>query len=413
MKTILHSDLNNFYASCERVYNPKLAGTNFCVCGSIENRHGIVLAKNEGAKKLGVKTGMTISAAKDLCPDLVLVPADFEKYLDFSQKVRKIYLEYTDLVEPFGIDEAWLDVTNSTIFGDGEKIASEIRQKIRDLGLTASVGISFNKIFAKLGSDLRKPDAQTLISYQNFKQVVWPLKCSELLMVGGKTAKKLARYNINTIGELATIDSNFLVTNFGKWGAMLSLYANGQDNSPVKPYDEPDEIKSIGNSMTCYRDMVSLDDIHIMFSVLADSVSSRLIKKGIYGAKTLSVTIRDEKLQFFTRQAKLPVATCLSEDFVNLALKLFKDNFDFSLGVRTLGLSVSDFSYGQTQLSIFESPEEYDKKVKLAKTVGVIRDKYGNRSLQKAITLKDRRINREDPQSTHVISPPGPPTGKS
>lgn len=406
MRTILHSDLNNFYASCEQAFNPSLKGSFLGVTGSVKSRHGIILAKSTNAKLMGVKTGMTIRAAKDICPDLVLVEADFEKYLYYSDLVRKIYLEYTDLVEPFGIDEAWLDVTGSKIFGDGEKIANEIRKRVRDLGLTASVGVSFNKIFAKLGSDMKKPDATTVISYDNYKNTVWNLPASDLLMVGRKTAEKLSKFNVNTIGDLAMTDANFLTKSFGKWGAMLSDYANGRDFSPVRKYEEPDEIKSVGNSMTCYRDLVNLDDVHVMFSVLTDSVASRVVKKNLGRAGTVSITVRDENLQTFTRQAKLNPPSSYSDDILDLAVELFQKNYDFKKGIRTLGVSVSDFRREEGQISMFDDGG-YEKKMKLQKAVGVIRDKYGQKSVQKAVTLKDTRISREDPETTHTVHPQG------
>lgn len=406
MRTILHSDLNNFYASCEQAFNPSLKGSFLGVTGSVKSRHGIILAKSTNAKLMGVKTGMTIRAAKDICPDLVLVEADFEKYLYYSDLVRKIYLEYTDLVEPFGIDEAWLDVTGSKIFGDGEKIANEIRKRVRDLGLTASVGVSFNKIFAKLGSDMKKPDATTVISYDNYKNTVWNLPASDLLMVGRKTAEKLAKFNVNTIGDLAATDANFLTKSFGKWGAMLSDYANGRDFSPVRKYEEPDEIKSVGNSMTCYRDLVNLDDVHVMFSVLTDSVASCVVKKNLGRAGTVSITARDENLQTFTRQAKLNPPSSYSDDILDLAVELFQKNYDFKKGIRTLGVSVSDFRREEGQISMFDDGG-YEKKMKLQKAVGVIRDKYGQKSVQKAVTLKDTRISREDPETTHTVHPQG------
>lgn len=405
MRVILHSDLNNFYASCEQVFNPSLKDKVFCVSGSVKDRHGIVLAKNENAKKLGIKTGMTLNEARNLCPEVIMLEADFDKYLDFSEKVRKIYLGYTDLVEPFGIDEAWLDVTNSKIFGNGPQIADEIRKKVRDLKLTASVGVSFNKIFAKLGSDLKKPDATTVIGEDDYKRIVWKLPCSDLLMVGKKTAVKLAKFNINTIGDLANTDVNFLSSAFGKSGETLHSFANGRDLSPVRKYEEPDEVKSVGNSMTCYRDLTNAEDVHIMLSVLSDSVSSRIIRKNLGPAKTVTLTVRDENLNFFTRQAKLAVPSCFADDILKSAMKLFAENYDFKLGVRSLGVSVSDFSSGDTQISVFDDPSGYEKKLSLAKAVGAIRDKYGSSSVKTAITLKDKRISREDPKEKHNVHP--------
>ena len=405
MRTILHSDLNNFYASCEQVLNPTLKGVAFAVCGSVEDRHGIILAKSQLAKEMGVKTAMTIKAAKDLCPDLVLVRARLDLYVEFSEKVRQIYLEFTDHVEPFGIDEAWLDVTNSKIFGTGEEIAEKIRQRVKELGLTVSVGVSFNKIFAKLGSDLKKPDAVTVISQDNFKQKVWPLGVGELLNVGRRSAEKLKKYNILTIGDLAKTDKCFLEKSFGKAGAMMYIYANGLDTSPVRLYTNPDIVKSVGNSMTCYRDLKDIEDVHIMLSVLCDSVSQRVIRHDLGRANTVTLSIRDENLSTITRQAKLVPPSNIADDILELSLKLFKENYSFQNGIRSLGVAVSDFNNESEQLSIFENAEDYEKRLKLSKTIGGIRDKYGAKSVTKAINLKDTRISREDPENNHVVHP--------
>ena len=409
-RTILHSDLNNFYASCEQALNPQLVGVPFAVCGSVEDRHGIVLAKNQLAKEMGVKTAMTIKSAQDLCPDLVLVRARLDLYVEFSEKVRQIYLEFTDRVEPFGIDEAWLDVTNSKIFGTGEEIAEKIRQRVKELGLTVSVGVSFNKIFAKLGSDLKKPDAVTVITPENFKQKVWPLNVNELLNVGRRTAEKLKKYNVLTIGDLAQTDKSFLEKAFGKAGEMMYIYANGLDDSPVRLYTKPDLVKSVGNSMTCYRDLKDIDDVHIMLSVLADSVSQRVIRQDLGKASTVTLSIRDENLSTITRQAKLSPPSNIADDVLALAMRLFKENYSFQNGIRSLGIAVSDFNSDLEQLSIFEDPEAYEKKLKLSKTIGGIRDKYGSKSLTKAINLKDTRISREDPENTHTVHPKSFPT---
>lgn len=407
MRVILHSDLNNFYASVEELYNPELKDKFLAVCGSVEDRHGIVLAKNLRAKKMGIKTGMTLKEAFDLCPNLVTVEANFERYLIYSKKVKDIYRKYTDQIESFGIDEAWLDVTHSQIFGSGVEIADKIREEVRNLGLTCSIGVSFNKVFAKLGSDLKKPDATTLISYENFKEVVWSLSADEMLFVGRKTKQKLLKYNIKTIGDIARSDREFLTKNLGKWGDYLYEFANGLDNSPVKMDGENDMIKSVGNSMTCYRDLISLDDVKIMFSVLCDSVSARLLDYQIGRASTVTITIKDENLNSFTRQAQLEVPSVLSEDFYNLAVSLFIKNYDFKNSVRSLGVSVSNFSSGDMQTSLFSDEENYEKKVRLAKTVGGIRKKFGAGSLQKAIGLKDRKIARENPKDNHTIHPEG------
>ncbi len=406
-RVILHSDLNNFYATCEERRNPELKGKFVAVCGSVEDRHGIVLAKNQLAKSVGIKTGMTLVEAHRLCPNLVCVEADLPHYLEVSKKVKKIYEKYTDKIESFGIDEAWLDVTNSKIFGSGEEIANKIRSEVKELGLTVSVGVSFNKIFAKLGSDLKKPDATTVISVENYKDIVWNLDCAELLMVGKKTAQKLKKYNITTIGDIAKTDKNFLVKTFGKWGDYLYNFANGYDNSPVKRVDEADDVKSIGNSMTCYRDLTTLDEAKIMFAVLCDSVSARVIDAKIGEATSLSISIRDENLSWITRQQKLDRPSVLAEDYFKTAVSLFSKNYDFKTPIRSLGVSVSSFVKADVQTTLFEDEKDYEKRLKLAKAVGGLREKYGTTSVVKGVNLKDKKITREDPKNRHVIHPEG------
>ena len=407
MRVILHVDLNNFYASVEMKLNPSLVGKFIGVCGNVENRHGIILAKSENAKKMGVKTGMTILEAKRLCPEIVLVEANHSHYITYSKMARALYREYTDKIEPFGIDECWLDVTGSIkLFGSGKKIADTIRERVkRELGLTVSVGVSFNKVFAKLGSDLNKPDGTTVIDENNYKNLVWNLPASELLFVGKSTAEKLKKINIKTIGDLANTDVLYLEKRFGKWGVSLHDYANGKDDSPVNYDDEDDEIKSVGNSITSYRDLKTDEDVKILFTVLSESVSSRLISYGLGKATTLSIYIRDEFLNSSTRQGKLKTPSVLPEDFMSFAFELFKKNYDFSCGIRTIGLTVSNFILEGEQIS-FED-EVYDKKLKLNTAISSIKDKYGNKTVVKGIVLKDKKLMREDPKEEHDIHPEG------
>ena len=402
MRVILHADLNNFYASVEMKLNPSLVGKNVGVCGNVENRHGIILAKSEGAKKLGVKTGMTINDAKRLCPDLVLVEAKHSHYTAYSKLVKNIYRDYTDRIESFGIDECWLDVTESIkMFGSGEKIADTIRERVKsEIGLTVSVGVSFNKVFAKLGSDLKKPDGTTVISTENYKDKIWGLPVEDLLFVGKSTANKLKKINVKTIGDLANIDVNYLDKHFGKWGRTLSDYANGKDDAPVLKDNESSEIKSVGNSITTYRDLTTEEDVKIMFTVLSETVSSRLISYGLGSATTLSIFVRDAFLNSSTRQGKLDSPSVLPEDFKDFAIKLFKKNYDFSVGIRTIGLSVSGFESFATQISL--DGEFYEKKLKLNDTIGGIKDKYGNTSLVKGIILKDKKLVRNEGEGTSL-----------
>ena len=311
MRTILHSDLNNFYASVELLKRPELKGSPVAVCGSVENRHGIVLAKNMIAKGAGVKTGETIWQAERKCPGLVRLPVDFPSYHRVSARVRQIYQRYTDRVEPFGIDECWLDVTESVrLFGGGKAIAEEIRAAVKaEIGVTVSVGVSWNKIFAKLGSDMKKPDAVTCITPENYRSTVWPLPVGELLYVGKSTLQKLNRFGIRTIGELARADRAFLTAKLGKWGTMLAVYANGEDESPVARVDEQREIKSIGNSLTNYRDLVDNDDVYPLLLLLSESVAARLRESGVGKARTVHVSATDNKLKRYAKQGRLSEPT--------------------------------------------------------------------------------------------------------
>ena len=407
MSVILHVDLNNFYASVEMKINPALKDKHVAVCGSVENRHGIILAKSEKAKKLGVKTGMVIRDALKLCPELILVEAKHDKYIAYSKLVKDIYRKFTDKIESFGIDECWLDVTSSIkMFGSGEEIAEEIRKRVKgELGLTVSIGVSFNKVFAKLGSDIKKPDAVTVISKENYKDIVWKLPVENLLFVGNSTKTKLNKINILTIGDLALADSDFLSKKFGKWGQTLQIYAKGEENSEVLLDNESSEIKSVGNSITSYRDLESFDDIKIVLTILSESVSARVIEYGLSKADTLTLFVRDSELVSFTRQTKLEYPSSLSEDYFNSAYALFIKNVKGKFSIRSLGVSVSGFNNFNEQLS-FDSLN-YDKKVKLNDAVTNIIHKYGNDSVLKGIVLKDKKFMREDPKSEHVVHPDG------
>lgn len=394
MRTILHSDLNNFYASVESLYHPEYKGCPLVVCGKTEDRHGIVLAKNMIAKKAGIKTGMVLFEARKLCPDLKTVEARHDLYLKYSRAVRKIYLEYTDQVEPFGIDEAWLDVSSSPRFnGNGYLIAEEIRRRVKEeTGLTVSIGVSFNKVFAKLGSDMKKPDAVTVISKDNFKSLVWKLPVSDLLYVGRATKEKLEKLNIKTIGELATFSKPILVNKLGKWGEVLLSYACGQDVDPVRKYDEREELKSIGNSITFYRDIKNNEDIYTLLILLSESVCSRMKDAGFKSARTLNLTITTDKLENFTKMTKAHIPMSLSTEISETAFELFKKSFSWENGlVRGIGVSVCDFTEYE-QIDIFEKTDKKDKLIKLEKTIENMRAKYGRKIINKAVVYKDERM---------------------
>ena len=406
MRTILHSDLNNFYASVEVLKNPDLKGVPIAVCGSVEDRHGIVLAKNQIAKEYGVKTGEVLWQAKKKCPNLVNVPVDFPSYIAVSHKVREIYGRFTDRIEPFGIDECWLDVTESLkIFGSGEQIAEKIRKVIKEeIGVTVSVGVSYNKVFAKLGSDMKKPDAVTVITPENYKEKVWPLPVEDLLYVGHATKKKLNMVGIHTIGDLANTDEKFLTRMLGAWGKSLYTNANGFDLSPVVAQGEESTLKSIGNSMTDYKDLTCFDEVKTLLLLLSESVAARLRESGLGRAKTVKITVTDNKLQTFGKQVTLINPTKTAGEIASVAYNLFESLYKWENPVRGAGVSVSNFTLGLEQLSFDFDGDKRKKQDLLDTTVDKIRAKYGNTSLQRARILQDEKLAHTDIKGEHIIS---------
>lgn len=399
MPSILHCDINNFYASVECLYNPSLRDKPFAVTGDAEERHGIILAKNYPAKAYGVKTGETIREAKNKCPSLITMPADFKKYLRYSEMIFQIFLRHTDRIEPFGIDEAWLDVGKD----DGVKTADEIRKTVyKETGVTVSVGVSFNKIFAKLGSDLKKPDATTVMDKSDFKVKVWPLPASKLLYVGESTARKLYRRRIFTIGDLANADGDLLAAWLGKWGQVLKDFACGRDFSRVRKWEEGTEIKSIGNGMTCYRDLQSNDEVKALLYVLAESVSSRLKKHGLF-ANLAVLHVKDNSLSGFTRQGALP-CTQLSEDIARKAFELFLKNYTWQKDVRALGISVGKFGQAERQLGFFDG-RDYMKMRQLECAIENLRQRYGHDVIQRGRVFCDKKMIMLNPEKDNVIHP--------
>ncbi len=386
MRAILHCDLNNFYASCEVLVNPELKGLPVAVGGREEDRHGVVVAANYEAKKFGVRCGVTTYQAKKLCPNIVICQPKFEIYNKFSRDVRKIYEEYSDRVEVFSIDECFIDVTHSKIFGTPEEIANKIRERVKkEVGLTISVGVSFNKTFAKIGSDFKKPDATTVITEENFKEKVWVLPIADMFGVGRKMREKLQRFSINTIGDLANFDKKFLVEEFGKVGEELHKKANGLDNEEVQLANIQNAPKSVGNSTTFYKDLFDKKEIELAFFVIAESVVERMIKKNLKTCRTVSIVVRDSDLKFYQKQCK--IEPCRNSDIIaKTAIKLFFDNFSFKNGVRLLGISVSDFDEGE-QLCLFSQDEKHLDEVMLK-----IRDKYGRDSIRRGNSLSNKKI---------------------
>lgn len=404
---ILHSDLNNFYATVERSLFPELAGKPVAVCGDKEARHGIVLAKSEEAKAFGVRTGDVIWEAKRKCPGLIIRPVRFPEYVKRSRQVRDIYARFTDLIEPFGIDECWLDVTHSKIFGNGEQIAEKIRRAVKEeLNLTVSVGVSFNKVFAKLASDLKKPDAVTVVDRENFEEELYDLPVSDLLYVGRATAEKLRRMGIQTIGALAKADRKMLENVLGKWGATLSAYARGEDETPVRNMNERSELKSVGNSMTCPEDLYKFEDIKRMLYVLSESVAARMKDAGLGKADTVHLWVRDKELQSYGWQKKVR-PTALVGEIAEAAYALFRERYTARRAVRGLGVTTSGFDNGVEQLTFDSLGGDYEKKAKAEEAVAKIREKHGYSKLQRGIMLEDPLSANMDVRGERLVRPGG------
>jgi len=386
-RTILHCDCNGFFASVECILHPEYKKVPMAVCGNPENRHGIILAKNELAKKYGIQTAETIWQAKRKCPELVLAEPHHEEYQKYSRKINAIYQRYTDLVEPFGIDESWLDVTGSQLlFGDGKDIADEIRETVkREIGLTISVGVSFNKIFAKLGSDYKKPDATTVIDRANWKKILFPLPASAMLFVGASAAKALAELGIHTIGDLAQSNRDLIVSRLGKPGGELYDYANGLDDSPVRSVDDRRAVKSVGNGMTFKRDLVGMEDIRLGVLTLADSVAARMRRQGVK-CWTVQVTIRNPSFKTITRQKTLRAPTHLAKELARESLDLICSSWNLNAPIRMLTVTASGLvpedATGE-QLSLFKKPQEHgmEKQEHLESALDFIRSKYGKTSV--------------------------------
>lgn len=394
-RVILHCDLNCFYASVELLSHPELRGVPVAVCGDPEARHGIILAKNEPAKAFGVKTAETIWQAKKKCPDLVLLPPHHDRYAEYSRRVNAIYGDYTDLVEPFGIDESWLDVSGSLhLFGgDAKALADTIRARIKaELGLTISVGVSFNKVFAKLGSDYKKPDATTVIPAQGWQEIVYPLPVGDLLFVGRAAQEVFSRYGVHTIGELAKCPQEMLETLMGKMGTQLYQYANGLDKSPVRGAMDREPVKSVGNSTTFRKDLTTWDEVRTGIALLSDSVAMRLRRHGLY-CMGVQVGLKDSKFQSVSRQKMLERSTHLMREINDAALELVKLAWKAPTPIRLLSvtaihLTPEEETYQQLDL-LGQAPRVREKQEKVERAMDDIRRKYGHGAIAYA-TPKDK-----------------------
>ncbi len=407
-RTILHSDMNSFYASVEMMLDPSLKGKAVAVCGSTESRHGIVLAKSQLAKKAGVKTGMVNWEARQRCPDLIMVPPQYDEYLKYSKLAHEIYCRYTDLVEPFGMDECWLDVTGCQYqYGTGPEIAEAIRTACREeLGLTVSVGVSFNKIFAKLGSDMKKPDATTIITEEDFREKVWPLAAAEMIYVGRATEARLAKYGIHTIGEVAATPPELLRSWFGVNGLALWRNANGYDQSRVMHMDFKSPIKSIGHGITCSADLEDEEEVFKVMLELSQDVGHRLRLHGLT-AHGVQIWIRMNDLNGIQCQCRLPIPTQLPSELTAAGFKLFQERYPWTRKVRAVCIRATNLApkSEDEQMSLFINHEKRDRRERLEDAIEEVRGRFGKRSLTYAILLGDLKMPGDGREKVRM---PGP-----
>lgn len=387
-RTILHSDCNCFYASVELLHHPELRGKPVVVGGDPEARHGIVLTADYTAKRYGVKTGMALWQAKQVCPDITFLPPRMDLYLRFS------------------------------------RMAQEISSRMKkELGITVSVGVSFNKIFAKLGSDYKKPDAITTMYEDEFQRKAWCLPVSDLLYVGNATNKKLYSMGIRTIGDLAKSDETLLVRKLGKMGSILWAFANGYDESPVKLENTLAPVKSVGNSTTTPRDMETDEDVKIVLYILAESVAARLRENG-FRCRTVEINVRDKELFHFSKQVKLQNASNITKEIAEAGYRLYKDNYRlpaddkelkssrpefFQKPLRSIGIRGTDLvtDYFWEQLDMFMDPQAREKQMKMDETVDIIRKRFGFYSVQRGLMYRDRILSACDAKSDYTVHPHG------
>ncbi|MGN1344901.1 MAG: DNA polymerase IV [Traorella sp.] len=409
-RVILHCDINHCYAQIEEMKYPELRDVAMAIGGHEESRHGIILTKNDKAKEYHIKTGESLREAYQKCPHLLIIHPHYDDYLYYTEKVKDIYREYSDRVESFGLDEAWIDCSESVkLFGSGKKIAEIIQKRVlEEVGLTVSIGVSFNKIFAKLGSDMIKPCGLVEISQDNYKQKAWNLPASDLLYVGQATKIKLALFGIQTIGDLAQYDVEILKRNLGKIGEILWWFANGYDQSEVALSGSSEDIKSIGNGITTPKDITSFEEAKIVFYVLCESVASRAKEKGLAG-KCLSIHLRNKELKSISRQHKFKKATNVTKEMMPIILSLLKKNYDFSMPLRSITLTLSSLvdESKEVQLSLFEDEKQHQKEYDLEVTIDKIRSLYGFNSVKRCSMLVDEELSDFNPKGDHIIFPVG------
>ena len=406
-RVILHCDMNAYYASVEIMLNPSLKGKPVAVGGSKEDRNGIILAKSQEAKIAGVKTGEVIWQAKQKCPNLILVPPQYDQYILYSKKAQRIYLDYTDQIEPFGLDECWLDVTNSkNLFGSGLNIAHMINKRIKtEIGLTVSIGISFNKVFAKLGSDLKKPDAITIIDYDQFEDVIWHLPANALLGVGPATNKKLKKWNILTIGDLAKTEPRFLQKKLGINGIKIWKWANGLDEGRVRVYGESFPIKTVGHGITTKEDLTSNIEVWRVLLALSEEVGKRLRIHRLR-ARGVNINVRSNDLIHRDFQTFLPYPTHNAYYLAERGFLLFKECYVWSKPIRSLTIRAIYLENDNLprQINLFSDFSYLANLENLEDAIFYLHERYGKKIAYPARLMEDIKIAKEIPPE---IKPPG------
>lgn len=394
----------------ECLHRPEIRHLPVAVGGDSEKRHGIILTANQNAAKYGVKTAEPIWQAKQKCPDLVVIPPNYPLYVRFSKMAREIYSEYTDLIESFGLDENWLDVTSDVKNGQsGYEIADKIRRQVkRELGITVSIGVSWNKVFSKLGSDYKKPDAVTVFNRENYKKLIYPLPARDLLYVGRATEKKLASRGIFTIGDLANSSPESLVSFLGKNGIMLHDFANGLECSPVSHMDDTRNIKSISNSVTTPRDLVTFEDIKLTLTVLADSVARRLREHGML-CRNVSVSVRDADLTSFTRQVSLDNPIGSSNALTKYGMEMIFASLKSPFSIRSIGIAAADLctTDKSVQFDIFGNAQKEEKEIIIEETVDKLKFRFGSGCVKRASLLKEVSLTDFSPYDEHTVHPEG------
>ncbi|MCL2492135.1 MAG: DNA polymerase IV [Coriobacteriia bacterium] len=414
-RIILHVDMNSFYASVEQAEHPELRGKPVVVGGEEDRRHGIVLTKSIEAKPYGIKTAEALWEARQKCPGLIVLPPHYHLYKRYSKIARAIYYDYTDLVEPFGLDENWLDITSTVQLHGGSAllVAREISERIKaELGVTVSIGIGWDKITAKFGSDYKKPDAITQITRENYREIFWGAPVRDLLYVGRATERKLHAAGIETIGQLAHASDGYLQRTFGKIGFMLRSFARGEDTTTVKSYDArrcdvARQIKSYGNGLTAPHDITCERDAKALIYLLAESVAQRL-REGGMRAKTVAIAVRDaEDLTYYTRQMHLGASTAATMVIADSAWQLLVDNqpLDEEHAVRGLAVRVTSLipSNGNRQLSFFKDHAQED----LDHAIDGLRQRFGNTCIQRGIELTDEALLGLDIKNDNTVHPVG------